>query len=91
MNLLHLRSVLRHQGIRLERAVGTDFSPVLIEAAQCEAGNFVGPDELQRLGFYRAKNENLLTDLSVALKKERLQLECAFDFIFGVKPEESVS
>jgi len=35
MNLLHLMSVLSRQGIRVEQAIGTDFSPVLIEAAQC--------------------------------------------------------
>jgi SAM-dependent methyltransferase len=84
MNLLHLTSVLSRKGIRVEQAIGTDFSPVLIEAAQREARNFLGPDELRRLGFYPAKNENLLTDISLALKKERLQLEGAFDFIFGV-------
>src|SRR6187401_230747 len=41
MNLLHLMSVLRGQGVRIERAIGTDFSPVLIEAAQREAKNFL--------------------------------------------------
>jgi SAM-dependent methyltransferase len=84
MNLLHLVSVLSRQGIQVEQAVGTDFSPVLIEAAQHEAKNFFGRDELQRVGFYLAKNENLLADLSVALNKERSQLRGAFDFIFGV-------
>src|SRR2546430_8159169 len=34
MNLLHLTSVLRRHGVRVERAIGTDFSPVLIAAAQ---------------------------------------------------------
>jgi SAM-dependent methyltransferase len=33
---------------------------------------------------HQAKNENLLADLSVALKKERSQLQGSFDFIFGV-------
>ena len=84
MNLLHLISVLREQGVRIERAIGTDFSPVLIEAAQREAKNFLGPDDIKRLEFHQAKNESLLTDLSVALKKEKSDLRGAFDFIFGV-------
>lgn len=84
MNLLHLISVLRGEGVRIERAVGTDFSPVLIEAAQREAKNLLGPDELNRLEFYQAKNESLLGDLSVALKREKSDLQGAFDFIFGV-------
>ena len=84
MNLLHLMSVLSRQGIRIEQAIGTDFSPVLIEAAQRDAKNFLGQDQLQRLEFHQARNESLLADLSVALKKERLQLQGVFDFIFGV-------
>src|SRR6266404_6515189 len=34
MNLLHLVSVLDPESIRVEGAIGTDFSPVLIEAAK---------------------------------------------------------
>lgn len=84
MNLLHLISVLRGRGVQIERAIGTDFSPVLIEAAQREAKNLLGPNELNRLEFYQAKNESLLSDLSVALKREKSDLRGAFDFIFGV-------
>jgi SAM-dependent methyltransferase len=84
MNLLHLMSVLSRQGIRIEQAIGTDFSPVLIEAAQRDAKNFLGPEELQRVDFHQARNENLVADLSAALKKEKSQLQGSFDFIFGV-------
>src|SRR5436190_16318861 len=37
MNIVHLISVLGKEGIRVVRAIGADFSPVLIEAAQREA------------------------------------------------------
>jgi SAM-dependent methyltransferase len=84
MNLLHLMAVLRQQGIRVEKAVGTDFSPVLIEAAKRDARNCLPQDEFQRLDFHAAKNETLISDLSVSLKMEKPQLEGAFDFIFGV-------
>jgi len=84
MNLLHLMSVLNRQGIRVEQAIGTDFSPVLIEAAQRDAKNFLGEEQRQRVQFHQAKNENLLADLSAALKKERSHLQGSFDFIVGV-------
>jgi SAM-dependent methyltransferase len=84
MNLLHLMSVLRRQGIRVQKAMGTDFSPVLIEAAKRETNNFLGQDEAQRIEFHSAKNETLAKDLSASLKTEESQLYGAFDFIFGV-------
>ena len=37
MNLVHFTSILKGKGITFERAVGTDFSPVLIDAAKREA------------------------------------------------------
>ena len=72
MNLLHLMSVLNRQGIRVEQAIGTDFSPVLIEAAQRDAKNFVGQEQLQRLEFHQAKNESLLADLSARSEKREI-------------------
>lgn len=84
MNLLHLMSVLRQEGIRVEQAIGTDFSPVLIEAAERDAKNFLDPEQLQRLEFHQAKNETLVADLSAALKKDKSELQSSFDFIFGV-------
>ena len=42
MNLLHLISVLNSKGIHVARAVGTDFSPVMIETARREAENYFG-------------------------------------------------
>src|SRR6266487_4666570 len=84
MNLLHLMSVLRQQDIRVEKAVGTDFSPVLIEAAKREAKRCLPPDDVDRLQFHAARNESLVNDLSICLRTEKSRLEGAFDFIFGV-------
>ncbi len=84
MNLLHLISVFTRQGINVERAVGTDFSPVLIEAAKREAKNCLEQNELHRLEFHAAKNETLVSDLAASLKMEKSQLQGAFDFIVGV-------
>src|SRR5438046_425841 len=52
MNLVHLVSVLKQSGIRVEVAVGTDFSPVLIEAAKREASSYMRPGS-QCSGFLR--------------------------------------
>jgi SAM-dependent methyltransferase len=84
MNLLHLVSVLRQQGIKVARAVGTDFSPVLIEAAKTEAKNCLEQNEVHPPEFHAAKNETLLSDLSASFKIEKSELQGAFDFIFGV-------
>jgi SAM-dependent methyltransferase len=84
MNLLHLVSVLRREGLQVERAVGTDFSPVLIEAAQREGKNYLQEEEQQWVQFCVARNETLMDELSSALGKRRSELENSFDFILGV-------
>src|ERR1043165_5953994 len=66
MNLLHLVSVLNQASTRVEKAIGTDFSPVLIEAAKREAKNYLREEERRRVEFYVAKNESLIDDLSAA-------------------------
>jgi SAM-dependent methyltransferase len=84
MNLLHLVSVLSREGIHVASAVGTDFSPVLIEAAKSEAKNYLRDEERRRVEFCVAKNETLLHDLSLALGQGRPELENSFQFILGV-------
>jgi hypothetical protein len=84
MNLLHLVSVLGRYGFKVESAVGTDFSPVLIEAANKETQSYLGSSDRGRVRFCVAKNERLLKDLAAALKTETKKLEDSFHFIFGV-------
>ena len=84
MNLLHLVSVLNRAGFRIASAIGTDFSPVLIEAANKEAERYLTPEERGRVQFCVAKNETLLEDLSTGLRQERSELEDSFQFIIGV-------
>ena len=45
MNLLHLVFVLNQNSIRVERAIGTDFSQVLIEAAKREAKSYLREED----------------------------------------------
>jgi SAM-dependent methyltransferase len=84
MNLVHLVSVLKQEGIKVERAVGTDFSPVLIEAAKREAKNYLRAEDQGKIVFYVAKNESLTPDISAASETDRSKLLNSFDFILGV-------
>jgi SAM-dependent methyltransferase len=84
MNLVHLVSTLSAAGIRIESAVGTDFSPVLIEAAAKESRTHLRPEDQAKVQFHVAKNETLISDLSVATKLERAKLCNSFDLIIGV-------
>ena len=84
MNLVHLVSVFGRNGFNIESAIGTDFSPVLIQAANGEAQNYLAAGERDRVQFLVANNETLLKDLSAGLGKEGSSLENSFQFIIGV-------
>ena len=84
MNLLHLVSVLGRHGFNIQSAVGTDFSPVLIEAANKEAQSYLSPQQRSRVQFCVAKNESLFQDLSAGSGQDYSRLENSFQFIIGV-------
>jgi SAM-dependent methyltransferase len=84
MNLLHLISVLNSKGIHVARAVGTDFSPVMIETARREAENYFWEQDLHRPEFYVAKNESLISNLSASVGTDKSKLEKSFHFVLGV-------
>ncbi len=84
MNIIYLTSTLDSEGIRVAKAVGSDFSPVLIEAAAQEAKRFLSAENQRKVQFCVAKNETLTDDVSGSLGVEKLQLKGSFDFIFGV-------
>ena len=84
MNLVHLISVLDQEGIKVESAIGTDFSPAMIETARREAKNYLRDRDLRSLEFHVAKNESLVSDLSASAGTEKSKLEKSFHFILGV-------
>jgi SAM-dependent methyltransferase len=84
MNLVHLVAVLTQAGIKIQKAVGTDFSPVLIEAAKRESKNYLRPEDQGRIEFHIAKNESIINDMAAATGAERATLLNSFDFILGV-------
>ena len=65
-------------------AIGTDFSPVLIDAARREAKNYLGDEDQRKVEFQVAKNETLTDELSVALGKAKSELMNSFHFVLGV-------
>jgi len=84
MNLVHLISVLNQESIRVDKAVGTDFSPVLIEAAKREAMSYLKERDQRKVEFYVAKHESLIDDLSGATGTESSKSINSVDFIIGV-------
>jgi SAM-dependent methyltransferase len=84
MNLVHLISVLNREGIQVKKAIGTDFSPTLIDAAWRESRSYLPKKDQGIVEFYVAKNESLVEDLSSAIGKPRTNLLKGFDFILGV-------
>lgn len=84
MNLLQLVSVLSREGFKIDSAIGTDFSPVLIDAANKEAERYLIPEQRSRVQFCLAKNETLLADLSAGLGQERAHLRNSFQLVIGV-------
>src|SRR5947208_4211298 len=84
MNLLHLISMLKSEGIRVTSALGTDFSPAMIGTARREAKNYLRKQDLQNLEFHVAKNESLISDLSGSRATEESTLKNSFHFVLGV-------
>jgi SAM-dependent methyltransferase len=84
MNLIHLVSMLSRNSIQVEKAIGADFSPGLIEAANREARSYLQQQERHRVEFYVAKHESLIEELATALGTDRPRLHNSMDFILGV-------
>jgi SAM-dependent methyltransferase len=84
MNLVHVTSVVSQLGLELDLAVGTDFSPVLIDAAKREAASYAAPQNQTKLAFHVARNESLIEDLIEAEGVERDALVGRFDLLIGV-------
>jgi len=84
MNLLRLISVLNSSGINLAQAIGTDFSPAMVETARREAKDYLREQDLRSPEFYVAKNESLISDLAVSAGIEKSSLQNSFHFVLGV-------
>jgi SAM-dependent methyltransferase len=84
MNLLQLIRLFQAQGARLADAIGTDFSPPMIEAARSEAKQQL-PVELNAVTTYLvARHETITRDLASGLGAPLRELQNTFDLILGV-------
>ena len=84
MNLLHLAGVLHREGINVVSALGTDFSPLLIETARAEAKNCLNQQQREKTQFCVARNESLIVDISASAGLAPTTLADSFHFILGV-------
>jgi SAM-dependent methyltransferase len=84
MNLLHLVSLLERRGIAVDYAIGTDFSPALVESARAEARDFLAPQLMNKVQFCVARNEALIADITHELSLPIESQAGSFDLIFGV-------
>jgi SAM-dependent methyltransferase len=84
MNLLRLISMLSSEGIRIAEAIGTDFSPAMVETAKREASDYLLGQALRSPEFCVAKNESLISDISMSAGIEKSSLQNSFHFVLGV-------
>ena len=84
MNLLHLVGVMHREGINVISALGTDFSPLLIETARAEAKNCLDQQQREKTQFCVARNESLIVDISATAGLAPTTLADSFHFILGV-------
>src|SRR5438067_1703229 len=74
----------REQMKSLGGIIGTDFSPVMIEAAKRETRHSLGETAAQKIQFHISKNETVLADLSASTGIELSSLKHSFHFVLAV-------
>jgi SAM-dependent methyltransferase len=84
MNIITLLPLLERNGIKVESAIGTDFSETLIDAAKQEGKELLRPDQDAKLRFVVARNEQLISDLAQGLSVPPSELRNSFHLILGV-------
>src|SRR6266576_4381411 len=84
MNLLRLVSTVKSSGIHIAQAIGTDFSPAMVETARREAKDYLRGQDFQSLQFCVARNESLISDISTSPGIEKSSLQNSFHFVLGV-------
>ena len=84
MNLLKVIELFREQRADVETAIGTDFSPRMIDAAREDAARNFPPEPAKKIRFAVARNEALAQDLADGLGSSKEELERSFDLVIGV-------
>jgi SAM-dependent methyltransferase len=84
MNLIHLITFLEEQGIPVESAYGTDFSARMIDAARREAEIYLPKEQQKKVRFFVARNELLVSDLTITMSVEKESFLESFHLVVGV-------
>jgi SAM-dependent methyltransferase len=84
MNIITLVSLLELKGIKVDSAIGTDFSGRLIDAANAEARMLLPKEHQNKVRFAVARNEALASDLAAAMDVPTEKLAKTFHVILGV-------
>jgi SAM-dependent methyltransferase len=84
MNLVKLVDIFREERAEIDRAIGADFSPRMVEAARQDAAQRFTPQLQQKIGFAVAANETLLRDLAKDLGVGDREITDSFDVVVGV-------
>jgi SAM-dependent methyltransferase len=84
MNLLELVELFHAVGLRVENAIGTDFSPGMIEAARNEAERRLSGGLNAVVRYVIARHETLVSDLASNKGTQPRDLYSSFDFVLGV-------
>ena len=71
MNITRLLSLLEQKEVRVESAYGTDFSPLLVQAAEREARAFLSPHLAGKLSFHVARNESAASRSKLGTRQAR--------------------
>ena len=84
MNLLHLVKALDERGVAVDCAIGTDFSEVLIDAANRDARNYLTPEQNRKVRFCVASHSELIEQTAKALGVREDALVGTFHMMLGV-------
>jgi SAM-dependent methyltransferase len=84
MNLIWIVRRLLDRNIKIDLAVGTDFSAKMVAAAENEASSCLSSTAMDRISFHPVANENLGRELPKELGLRLSELQNSFDFIVGV-------
>jgi len=84
MAVHYVVEALRKEGVEVELAVGADFVPAMVAAAQQEVEEFGDEWTKQRMRFVVATNEELAGQLAGGLGQSAASLEGSFHLALGV-------
>jgi SAM-dependent methyltransferase len=84
MNLVWIVRRLLERQVKVDLAVGTDFSAKMVAAAKKESDSSLPSSARETISFCTVANENLDTDLPKGLGLSLSELKNSFDLIVGV-------